>query len=124
MCVAGDSALNAWVSEAPGALSSREATWVFSFHFAHLASSETQADGAASASDHSSSVGLWSQLTDWPSTAGQRNLALQPLSVPQAQPRPGARALSGLSWNLTRGPQGYDGTEAKPGEASPYSTCI
>lgn len=84
--------LSAWVSEDPGTLRSRETTWFFCFQFANLASSESQADGAASTSVHSASAILWSQLTDWPSTVGQWNLSLGPLCLCVSHsPDPGPR---------------------------------
>lgn len=64
----------------------------FSVSFANLASSESQADGAASTSVHSASAILWSQLTDWPSTVGQWNLSLGPLCLCVSHsPDPGPR---------------------------------
>lgn len=162
--MAGDSALNAWVSEAPGGAEFQGGNMGFLFPVCPFG--QFQDPGR-----QPRSLGLSRPLVPADRLAqhcwAAEPAPAAPLSVRQPQPRPGARALSGLSWNLTRislsvnlaspspghlptpapascydflhrvkkqtnkqskikkrGPQGYDGTEAKPGEASPYLTCI
>lgn len=114
--MAGDSALNAWVSEAPGGAEFQGGNVGFLFPVCPFG--QFQDPGR-----QPRSLGLSRPLVPADRLAqhcwAAEPAPAAPLSVHQPQPRPGARALSGLSWNLTRISLSVNLASPSPGHPPP-----